>query len=144
MTTGPTKWQDMNRDNPEYFDTDPGPAGYPAPVPAPNRLRRGGGAPAAAGGPHATAIRFFLGHIRDEDARLVHGTASLDGERRQHAWVELPGDLVWDGGTRRFYDRAAWSVNLHPEVDRRYARPEAARLLLVTSDPGPWDDEILS
>lgn len=144
MTTEPTKWQDMNRDNPEYFDTDTGPAGYPEPVPTPDWLRRGGSAAPAPGTSHATALRMLLRHVRDETARLVHGSTAVNGIRQPHAWIELPGDLVWDGGTRRFYERDAWSASLDPEVDRRYTRPEAARLLLATSDPGPWDDAVLS
>jgi hypothetical protein len=140
MTSEPTRWQDLNRDNPEYFATEPVAAGYPDPVPGPNTLRRGGGGAPVPGSPHANAIRLFLGHIRDDEARLVHGTVTIDGERRPHAWIELPGELVWDGGTRRFYDRDAWIAALQPEADRRHTHPEAARLLLVTNDPGPWND----
>ncbi|HYI24858.1 MAG TPA: hypothetical protein VD767_05555 [Thermomicrobiales bacterium] len=140
MPSEPTKWQDITVDNPAYFETGPPPVGYPGPIPTPDSLRRGAGAPPAPGTPHATAVRFLLGHIRDEDARLVHGTIAPEGIAHAHAWVELAGDVVWDGATRRFYDRADWSAGLHPTPERRYTRPEAARLLLTTADPGPWPD----
>lgn len=131
-------WQDIRDESPDYVGFDQ-PSGYPDPVPTPDHLRRGAGAPPAPGSPHDTAVRIFLGHIEDDDARLVHGTILVNGERRPHAWVEVPENLVWDGGTRRFYNCATWSERLHPASDRRYTRSEAARLLLTTSDSGPWD-----
>lgn len=140
MTDRASSWQDVREISSEYIERDQ-PAGYPEPAMTPERLRRGAGAPPAPGGPHAVAIRLFLGHIRDEDARLVHGTILVCNERRSHAWIEVPEHLIWDGGTRRFYDRAAWTTCLDPSIDQTYGRTEAARRLLATSDPGPWQGD---
>ena len=140
MTTGPTSWRAIREANPDYVD--PGqPPGYPDPVPTPERWRRASGLPPSPGSPHQTACTFFLRHVDDIDARLVHGTIAPDHEsRRAHAWVEFPDGLVWDGLTRRFYATDAYRAVLAPDVEATYDRPTAARLLLRSGHPGPWDD----
>lgn len=140
MDHDPTTWRDMSREQEAYFEEGPGPAGYPDPVTAPPRLRRGGGVAPAPGTAHAIACTFFLRSVADP-GRLVHGTIEAGHEpRHAHAWVELPEGLTWDGATRRFYPTAAWRTHLRPLGERAYTRTEAARLLLRTGHPGPWSD----
>lgn len=56
------------------------------------------------------ACRYVVEHV-DDGAMLVHGTCA-DGEdpdfRFEHAWVELPGGVVFDGVFQRFYEQASY------------------------------------
>jgi hypothetical protein len=140
MTGEPRTWREIRAANPDYVD--PGqPSGYPDPVPTPARWRRASGLPPAPGSPHQAACTFYLRHVDDDDARLVHGSVAPDGEsRRAHAWVEFADGLVWDGLTRRFYEGESYRAALRAEAGHSYSRVEAARLLLRSGHPGPWDD----
>jgi hypothetical protein len=140
MPTNPATWRDMYRDNPDYFDTAPLPAGYPERAPVPDRLRRGAGLAAGDTGSHQLACTYVLRHAKEPGIRLVHG--SIDpgetGDRQAQAWVELDGNLTFDGHTREFFATDRYQAALHAEPDRRYTAAEAARLLLNTGHPGPW------
>jgi hypothetical protein len=72
----------------------------------------------------------------DDGAVLVHGTVESEdapGWRIDHAWVELPGGVVFDGVFQRFYDRASYyaarGVRCRLRMDA-LASPEPDRGLL--------------
>lgn len=140
MSGNPNSWREIREQNPQYVGLDQ-PPGYPEPAPVPASRRRGAGFPPEPGSPHKAACTFFLRHVADDAARLVHGSVAPLGERRPAAWVELPEGLAWDGATRRFYPLAAWQDTVAPEVDHRYTRAEAARLLHRSGHGGPWEDD---
>lgn len=73
-----------------------------------------------------------------DGAVLVHGTICgwID-----HAWVELPCGLVFDGVLQRFYDRDGYYVTRQAEKLCEYTWREAARVSLVARHFGPWTDD---
>ena len=134
-------WQDLTHDNPGYFEIRRTPPGYPAPVEVPLAFRRRASSVIGTESVHRRAITYLLQHAGDPAIRLVHGqvTPEGEGEPRDLAWVELPGDIVLDPEVRDFFPAEAWREALHASVDQSYSREEAARLLLQTDHPGPWN-----
>jgi hypothetical protein len=80
----------------------------------------------------------------DEDAKegafLVHGTCRGQHGRVDHAWVELPGGIVFDGVLQRFYRWEDYERELAAVAGCRYSAKEAARLLLSHNHNGPWEE----
>jgi hypothetical protein len=78
-----------------------------------------------AGRCYELAARYFLDHGGKPDVRLVHGLVRthLDflppDNRMMHAWVELPGDLVYDRG--QFFAGAGYRHVMQPIVARRWS-----------------------
>ena len=69
---------------------------------------------------------------------LVHGTTSLD--LGGHAWVELPGEFVFDGVFQRFYRRDAYYGDMARAIPW-YSYDETAVSFLsqhFKHDPGSW------
>jgi hypothetical protein len=71
---------------------------------------------------------------------LVHGTVvSIPlGERIAHAWVELPGDRVFDGVAQGFYHRDSYYKMLSAIAERRYTRTQFLNHAIQTGSYGPW------
>ena len=69
---------------------------------------------------------------------LVHGTGRTGTAVWAHAWVELPGGLVFDGVRQRFYDRAGYYRVLGATAEAVYRPAEAAARLRATQRYGPW------
>lgn len=85
------------------------------------------------------AARYMLRHPEIEGARLVHGAWRV-GEQGNHAWVDLPGGVVFDANRQRFYDGASYYVVATAHA--RYTLHEAFRLMNATGHIGPWHSEI--
>ena len=68
----------------------------------------------------------------------MHGTAAPGAAVWAHAWVELPGGLVFDGVRQRFYDRAGYYRVLRRTAEAIYRPAEAAARLRATQRYGPW------
>jgi hypothetical protein len=82
------------------------------------------------------ALGFVLSLSASDEPVLVHGT--LYAGHYQHAWVELPGEIVFDGVTQRFYSLRAYYAFLRASGNKKYSREKAAGLLLRHNHPGPW------
>ncbi len=136
-------WRDMYRDNPYYFNAEVPRIPGLEPIDVPARLRRGAGGAEREGTSHYTAWKYLLRHAREPGIRLVHGLhdAGTGSERREQAWVELDGGIVFDGETKQFYDADAFRAAVRAEVTYACSSTDAARLLLRTSHSGPWSDE---
>lgn len=83
------------------------------------------------------ALLYSLGSTRHGHT-LVHGTTSLD--LGGHAWVELPGEIVFDGVFQRFYRRDAYYGDMASAIPW-YMYDGAAVLFLARHfkhDPGSW------
>ncbi len=78
-----------------------------------------------------------------EGLRLVHGTGRSGSELGAHAWVELPGDLVFDGVQQRFYDRADYGRVLGVTAEASYHPLEVVDRLRTTQRYGPWHRGVL-
>ena len=85
--------------------------------------------------------RYVLDHDAPE-ARLVHGTYAPDllsgTPGVNHAWVELPGGIVFDGVYQRFFVGAAYYVAMNCIAEVSYTPEEAARLVIEAGHIGPW------
>jgi hypothetical protein len=140
MTANPTGWREMQRANPDYFGSGTQPTGYPEPVDVPPALRRKIDRASATTSSQQRACTFALRHAKDSGTVLIYG--SIDpggsGERRDHAWVELAGQITFDGATGDFYATGDYGPALEVVESQRYTGEEAARLLLETAHHGPW------
>ena len=88
------------------------------------------------------AFKYVLAH--DEPGmRLIHGVAIMPGTAHpfEHAWVELPGDIVFDGVVQRFFTRESYGrvmTILRPLLS--LTRKQAMRRLRIERRYGPWFD----
>jgi hypothetical protein len=71
------------------------------------------------------------------DPTLVHGRAG----GVEHAWIELPGDVVFDGVLQQFFDRSAFYRFSRALPGNFYSVTEAGQLVLLTGKYGPWTQE---
>ena len=72
-------------------------------------------------------------------AVLVHGTVRYNDQTRTgHAWVELPGDIVFDGVTQRFYDGQQYRDVRKAERCKEYQPSEARYIGFQNGNYGPW------
>lgn len=85
-------------------------------------------------------LKYVFDHPTIDGLRLVHGVVShppgfvpLD-----HAWVELPGEVVFDGVVQAFFTRASYYAVMAAVSMDVYTGPEARRLLASHGHPGPW------
>src|SRR5690242_13300623 len=84
-----------------------------------------------------TALRYVLAHPEIIGLRLVHGRCL----GLAHAWVELPGGVVFDGVVQRFYTLAGYRAATAATEEASYTSGEAAHLVLAGDHCGPWTAE---
>jgi hypothetical protein len=70
--------------------------------------------------------------------RVVHGTCRAGPQAWAHAWVELPGGLVFCGVRQAFYDRAGYRRVLGAAAEAVYRPEELVARLRATGRYGPW------
>ena len=61
-----------------------------------------------------------------------------------HAWVELPGDIVFDPVTSEFYEKAAYYQERQAVSEAAYGKVETAKQISANRHSGPWHDWSLS
>jgi hypothetical protein len=90
---------------------------------------------------YAKTVKYVLDHSDIQGMRLVHGVIShaphfvpLD-----HAWVELPGDTVFDGVVQAFFTRASYGAVMAAVALDTYSAAETRRLVDEHGHPGPWN-----
>jgi hypothetical protein len=90
---------------------------------------------------YAKTAKYVLDHADIVGMRLVHGVVShaphftpLD-----HAWVELPGDIVFDGVVQEFFTRTSYCTVMAAVALDTYSALETRRLVDEHSHPGPWN-----
>ena len=90
---------------------------------------------------YAKTVKYVLDHPEIKGARLVHGVVShaphfvpLD-----HAWVELPGDIVFDGVVQMFFTRSSYYSFMAAAVLDVYSAGATRRLVTAHGGPGPWN-----
>ena len=92
----------------------------------------------------STAFAYADSHRRDGPV-LCHGMVLFGSARRHflHAWVEMPGEVVFDGMVQMFYSRREYyrRMGVDPERVWRYAPAEVERLSMQTRHTGPWHEE---
>lgn len=86
-------------------------------------------------------LKYLLDHPRVTGARLVHGVISHKPSHipLDHAWVELPGDVVFDGVVQAFFTSASYLAVLSALRLDSYTYHQANGLLAAHGHPGPWN-----
>jgi hypothetical protein len=90
---------------------------------------------------YPTALNYVL-YLPEENrstVTLVHGFCVKHGAPYGHAWVELPGEVVFDGVMQRFYDKAGYYQAKRCTDTHRYTLEEACELFLKHNHYGPWE-----
>ena len=87
----------------------------------------------------------MLAHTRGQGAcppissmRLVHGVCRDGSDQWAHAWVELPGGVVFDGVRQEFYDRDGYCRVMGAVAEARYDAPAMIEKMLESVKYGPW------
>jgi len=90
---------------------------------------------------YARTVKYVLDHPRIDGLRLVHGVISHAPQfvPLDHAWVELPGDVVFDGVVQAFFTRASYYAVMGAVPMDSYTGSEARRLVAEHGHPGPWN-----
>lgn len=108
----------------------------PDPIDVPARLRKGVGRILKPGACHDSAAKYVLDHISKDGIRLCYGTYF---DHYRHSWVELPGNIVFDGEMQEFYPADAYRAAYRCTVIREYTPQEVLRLMLDEGHFGPWE-----
>ena len=85
---------------------------------------------------------YYMRDLAPKGAILVHGRVAdgMGAACITHAWVELPGGLVFDGVTQRFYRIDAYYEKRGAVKDRTYTDMEACIAQGRHHHFGPWED----
>jgi hypothetical protein len=90
---------------------------------------------------YAKTVKYVLEHTDIEGMRLVHGVVShaplfvpLD-----HAWVDLPGAIVFDGVVQAFFTRTSYRAAMAAVALDTYSIAQTRRLVDTYGHPGPWN-----
>jgi hypothetical protein len=87
------------------------------------------------------SLGHFLAKGDQFDGRLVHGQYRGGGPILVgHAWIEIGGDVVFDGVLSRFYRLADYYQLQSAVKEAEYTLKEAARLSIATRNYGPWTE----
>ncbi len=86
-------------------------------------------------------VKYVIEHPKIAGMRLVHGVVSHAPHlvAFDHAWVELPGDVVFDGVVQTFFTRASYYRAMAALVLDMYSADETMRLVAEHGHPGPWN-----
>ena len=90
---------------------------------------------------YAKTVKYVQDHLQIKNMRLVHGVVShaphfvpLD-----HAWVELPGDIVFDGVVQTFFTRSSYYSVMAAVALDVYSAAATERLVAAHGHRGPWN-----
>ena len=85
--------------------------------------------------------KYVVDHPGIEGLQLVHGVASHPPffVPFDHAWVELPGDVVFDGVVQTFFTRRSYYLVMSAVALDAYTGAQAEQLLDAHGHPGPWN-----
>jgi hypothetical protein len=86
-------------------------------------------------------LKYVREHGDIAGMRLVHGVISHPGQPApmDHAWVELPGGIVFDGVVQTFFTRDSYSRVMSAVQLDSYTSSETEQLLARYGHPGPWN-----
>jgi hypothetical protein len=76
------------------------------------------------------------------DLLLVHGTCTApNGGKAAHAWIKVPGGLVYDAILGRIYPWEAYQQQVNAVPHRRYPPTEVLGLVNTAETHGPYTPE---
>lgn len=94
------------------------------------------------------AFQYMI-DVRPKDGVLVHGKYSpFKGPEdlfsyMEHAWLELPEDIVFDGVLQRLYRKVDYYNYYHAVKVYEYTYGEAVKKASIDYTSGPWEYDIL-
>ena len=74
-----------------------------------------------------------------EGMRLIHGVNSLFLD---HAWVELPNNIVFDGVLQRFYAQDRYYSTTWARKEAEYTWEAATTKYMTAGGHGPWPSSV--
>jgi hypothetical protein len=86
-------------------------------------------------------VKYIRQHADIPDMRLVHGVISHSGGGvpLDHAWVELPGGIVFDAVVQAFFTRGSYHRVMSALRLNSYSVAQTERLLATQGHAGPWN-----
>src|SRR4030095_390675 len=83
--------------------------------------------------------RYVLEHLEITGMQLVHGVVSHPPHfvPMDHAWVELPGNVVFDGVVQTFFTRGSYYAAMAAMAIDSYTGAETQGLVAAHGHPGP-------
>jgi hypothetical protein len=86
-------------------------------------------------------VKFMLDHPEIKGMRLVHGVVSHAPMfvPLEHAWVELPGQVVFDGVVQTFFTRQSYYAVMAAVALDTYSMATTRRMVATQGRPGPWN-----
>ena len=90
---------------------------------------------------YAKTVKYVVDHPEISGMRLIHGVVSHAPHLIpfDHAWVELPGDIVFDGVVQTFFTRVSYYRVMAAVALDAYSALETTRLIAEHGHPGPWN-----
>jgi hypothetical protein len=90
---------------------------------------------------YAKTVKYVVDHLEIIDMRLIHGVVSHAPHLVpfDHAWVELPGEIVFDGVVQRFFTRVSYYRVMGAVALDAYSGHETIGLVAEHGHPGPWN-----
>jgi hypothetical protein len=90
---------------------------------------------------YAKTVKYVVDHPEITEMRLIHGVVSHAPHFLpfDHAWVELPGDVVFDGVVQTFFTRVSYYRVMAAVGLDAYSAFEMTRLIAKHRHPGPWN-----
>jgi hypothetical protein len=84
---------------------------------------------------------YFVVENAPDGSHLVHGRirGSVRSEYIGHAWVELPGDVVYDGVLQRFYRRKCYYAKRNAKRVQTFPKDSVVMKYLQKRYFGEWD-----
>ena len=83
------------------------------------------------------AYVYTMDHAEIPGILLVHGKYTK--VPRGHAWVELPGGIIFDGVKRKFYRWSEYRRRFQAEARVKYTPRQAATFYIKKESSGPWE-----
>ena len=90
---------------------------------------------------YAKTVKYVIDHPEIIGMRVIHGVVSHAPHLIpfDHAWVELPGDIVFDGVVQTFFTRVSYYRVMAAVALDAYSALETTRLIAEHGHPGPWN-----
>jgi hypothetical protein len=90
---------------------------------------------------YAKTVTYVVDHPEILGMRLIHGVVSHVPHLVpfEHAWVERPGDVIFDGVVQTFFTRVSYYTVMAALALDAYSAPETIALVSEHRHPGPWN-----
>src|SRR5579872_5516245 len=90
---------------------------------------------------YAKTVKYVVDHPAIVGMRLIHGVVSHAPHLIpfDHAWVELPGEIVFDGVVQTFFTQISYYRVMAAISLDAYSAFETTCLITEHGHPGPWN-----